>query len=85
MIKRKRYLNARNADGSKKSPPAAAGGDKRRLAELEASLAESEGVVKGLEMQLKAGGGRDEEEQSNEGNDALVPYGHTRTPFKKRG
>ena len=90
MIKRKRYLETHNADGSKKPRDAAggaAGGNDRRIAELEASLAESQGVVKGLEMQLTSN--QQEEEQqyrpSGRGNDALVPYGHTRTALKKQG
>ena len=47
-------------------------------------MAESESVVKGLEAQLKANGDGQGTESNSE-NDALVPYGHTRTAFKKRG
>ena len=84
MIKRKRYLHKHNNDATPSPKPAA--GDKRRIAELEASLAESQSVVRGLEGQLKAsGGGRDSDGESGGEHDALVPYGHTRTRIKKNG
>ena len=82
MIKHKHYLTSHNSDGSRKSPATPASGDKRRISELEAILAESESVVKGQEAQLKANREGQDKEPSRE-NDALVPYGHTCTPFKK--
>ena len=86
MIKRKHYLETHNVDGTLKShTDPTPSGNKRKIAELESALAESQGVVKGLEMQLKAGQGDTEQGQSNKDCDALVPYGHTRTPMKKRG
>ena len=81
MIKCKRYLANHKSDGTLRSPAPAASGDKRRIAMLEANLAESESVVKGLEAQLKAS--EDKDKESNSDNEALVPYGHTRMPLKR--
>ena len=80
MIKRKRYLV--NHKPGARSPVTPARGDKCTIAALEADLAESESVVRGLEAQLKAS---EAKEESNSENEALVHYGHTRTPTKKRG
>ena len=90
MIKRKRYVEKYNKDGSLKKgfSPGRGGGDKKRtVAALEAELAEAKRINKGLQEKIVGGPNGDDEEEvevtSNANNDALVPYGRTRNGFKK--
>ena len=99
MIRRKRYLASHHPNGARKGGYGGRGGGgrggqggrgggprKRTVAELQAELNEAKNTIKGQHEELSnMGRAKDGEkgEHSNAGNDAIVPYGHTRHQFKK--
>ena len=89
MARRKRYLATHNKDGSLKGGARRqknVRGAKRKIEELTAKV---ESMEQALEQQqarspAKEDGGEEEGSRSNAGNLAVVPFGKTRTPFRKK-